>query len=124
MQPKFGENSETRSFEGFIRKSNSKFENSSDLKNVIAISMQTNFSHIISFKGASKSAGFLTNGDYVRYLHEKYVRWKFCESAGEEEWRNMTMKQGTCNQPEPRTIYTNICNPHNFESQHQQTDLD
>ena len=35
--------------------------------NVTAISMQINFSHIISFKVASYSACYLTNGVYIRY---------------------------------------------------------
>ena len=49
--------------------------------------MQVNFVHIISFKVASYSACYLTNGVYIRYLLEKLTRenkviaaakrWKF-----------------------------------------------
>ena len=42
--------------------------------NFTALSMQINFSHIVSFKVASHSACYLTNGDYVRYLLGKLTR--------------------------------------------------
>ena len=47
--------------------------------------MQTSFSHIISFKVASYSACYLTNGDHIRYLltWETYA-WKQNDRGGEE----------------------------------------
>ena len=45
--------------------------------------MQIKFSQIISFKVASYSACYLTNGDYIRYLHEK-LAWKQSDRGGEE----------------------------------------
>ena len=42
--------------------------------NFTAVSMQINFRLIISFKVASYSACYLTNGVYVRYLLEKLTR--------------------------------------------------
>ena len=46
--------------------------------NFTALSMQINFIfvtyNIISFKVASYSACYLTNGDYIRYLLEKLTR--------------------------------------------------
>ena len=46
----------------------SNFESSCDLNDFTAISMQINFSNIISFKVASYLACYLTNGDYKSYL--------------------------------------------------------
>ena len=46
----------------------SNFECSCDLKNITAISMQVNFSHIINFKNIVIFSVLLTNGDYIRYL--------------------------------------------------------
>ena len=52
----------------------SKVESSCDLNNFTAISMQTNPSHIISFKVVSYSADYSTNGNYIRALLEKLTR--------------------------------------------------
>ena len=52
----------------------SNFEAAETFINFTAISMQINFSHIISFKVASYSACYLTNGDNTRYLLEKVTR--------------------------------------------------
>ena len=46
--------------------------------------MHINFSDIISFKEASYSACYLTNGDYIRYLLEKLTREKQSDRGGEE----------------------------------------
>ena len=46
--------------------------------------MQTNFSHIISFKVASYSACYLTNGDHIRYLFWETHAWKQNDHGGEE----------------------------------------
>ena len=40
----------------------------------MVMSMQINFSHILSFEVASYSECYLTNGDYIRYLLEKLTR--------------------------------------------------
>ena len=42
--------------------------------NFTALSLQINVSHLISFKVASYSASYLTNGDYIKYLLEKLTR--------------------------------------------------
>ena len=52
----------------------SNFESSWDLHQFSAVSMQVNFSHIISFKVASYSACYFTNSVYLRYLLEKLTR--------------------------------------------------
>ena len=39
-----------------------------------AILMQMNFSHIIGFKVASYTACYLTNGDYIKQVLEKFTR--------------------------------------------------
>ena len=47
-----------------------------DLK-LVAIAMQLDFSHMISFKIASYSAWYLTNDDYMKYLFGKLNREMF-----------------------------------------------
>ena len=49
--------------------------------NFTVVSMLKNFSHIISFEGASYSACYLTNGVYIRYLIEKVI-------AAARKWRS------------------------------------
>ena len=64
----------------------SNFESSCDLDIFTAISMRINFSHLISFKVASYSVCYLTNGDDIRYLLEKLKREnrKQSDRGGEE----------------------------------------
>ena len=50
--------------------------------------MQKNLSHIISFKVASYSACYLTNGDCVSYLVEKFTR----ESSEEVEMFSISIE--------------------------------
>ena len=59
-------------------------ESSCDLNNFTAISMQINFSHIISLKVASYSACYLTNCDYIRYLLWETYAWKQSDRGGDE----------------------------------------
>ena len=66
MHPKLGGNSETAAL----------------IINFTAISMQINFSQIISFKVASYSAYYLTNGDYITYLLEKLTRENKSDRGG------------------------------------------
>ena len=54
------------------------------LINFTALSMQIIFSHIISFKVASYSACYSTNGDYIRSLLEKTFAWKQSDRVGKE----------------------------------------
>ena len=53
------------------------------LVNFTAVSMQINFSRIISFKVASFSACYLNNGVYIKYLLEKLMR-ENSDRGGEE----------------------------------------
>ena len=46
--------------------------------------MQINSSHIISFKVASYSACYLTNGDYIGYFTWETYAWKQSDCGGEE----------------------------------------
>ena len=52
--------------------------------NFTAISMQINFSHIISFKVASYSTYYSTNGEYIMYLLWETYAWKQSDRGGEE----------------------------------------
>ena len=72
MHLKFGGNSST--FCRFHKDTVLILKAAETLINFTALSMQTNFSHIISFKVASYSACYLTNGVYIRYLLEKLTR--------------------------------------------------
>ena len=54
--------------------------------NFTALSMQINFCHNISFKVASYSACYLTNGDYIRFFLEKLTRENKVIAAG-KKWK-------------------------------------
>ena len=51
-----------------------------------AVSMQKNFSHIISFQVASTSVCYLSNGVYIRYIREKLTREKKVIAVG-KNWK-------------------------------------
>ena len=51
--------------------------------NFTALSMQINFSLNKGFKVASYSVSYLTNGDYIRYLLDKFT-WKQSDRGCEE----------------------------------------
>ena len=75
MHPKFGDNSETRSFAHFIK-----------IPIFKAVLMQINFSfsEIISSKVAYFSVCYLTNGYYIMCLLEKHTRENKVIAAVEE----------------------------------------
>ena len=92
MHPKF------QSFAGFIKTPRFLILKAAEtILNFTALSMQINFRHIISFKVASYSACYLTNGDYIRYLIEKLTRenkviaavkkWKCFQLFQFKKWR-------------------------------------